>query len=57
MKTVIVFNHPNDGSYCNAILHSVTAGLQKANQEVDLIHLRQRWLQSRDDSPRPERIR
>lgn len=39
MKTVIVFNHPYDGSYCNAILQSVTAGLQKNNHEVDLIHL------------------
>ena len=39
MKTVIVFNHPYNGSYCTAILHSVTVGLQKANHEVDLIHL------------------
>jgi putative NADPH-quinone reductase len=39
MKTVIVFNHPYNGSYCNAILGSVTMGLQKANHEVDLIHL------------------
>jgi NAD(P)H dehydrogenase (quinone) len=39
MKTVIVFNHPYNGSYCNAILRSVTMGLQKANHEVDLIHL------------------
>jgi NAD(P)H dehydrogenase (quinone) len=39
MKVVIVFNHPYDGSYCNAILQSVISGLQDANQEVDLIHL------------------
>jgi putative NADPH-quinone reductase len=39
MRTVIVFNHPNDGSYCNAILNVVTQGLQKANHEIDLIHL------------------
>jgi NAD(P)H dehydrogenase (quinone) len=39
MKVVIVFNHPYNGSYCNAILNSVTAGLQKAFHEVDLIHL------------------
>lgn len=39
MRTVIVFNHPNEGSYCNAILQSVTKGLQKANHEVDLMHL------------------
>lgn len=39
MKTVIVFNHPYERSYCNAILNSVTAGLQKANHEVDIINL------------------
>ncbi|WP_341900883.1 NAD(P)H-dependent oxidoreductase [Fluviicola taffensis] len=39
MKVVIVFNHPYDGSYCNAILDSVMKGLQKATHEVDLIHL------------------
>lgn len=39
MRTVIVFNHPNQGSYCNAILQSVTKGLQNANHEVDLMHL------------------
>jgi len=39
MKAVIVFNHPYDGSFCNAILTSVTEGLQKANHQVDLIHL------------------
>ncbi len=39
MKVVIVFNHPYDSSYCNAILNSVTAGLKKASHEVDLIHL------------------
>lgn len=39
MRTVIVFNHPYEGSYCNAILNAVTKGLQKAGHEVDLIHL------------------
>lgn len=39
MKVVIVFNHPYEGSYCNAILRSVTAGLKKGKHEVDLIHL------------------
>lgn len=39
MRTVIVFNHPNEGSYCNAILQSVTKGLQNAHHEVDLMHL------------------
>jgi len=41
MKVVVVFNHPYDGSYCNAILKSVVAGIQKANHEVDVIHLDQ----------------
>ncbi|HEY1869510.1 MAG TPA: NAD(P)H-dependent oxidoreductase [Chitinophagaceae bacterium] len=39
MKVVIVFNHPYEGSYCNAILQSVTAGLKKAGHETDIIHL------------------
>ncbi len=39
MKTVIVFNHPYEGSYCNAILDSVTKGLQQSNREYDIIHL------------------
>lgn len=39
MRTVIVFNHPYEGSYCNAILGAVTKGLQKAGHEVDLMHL------------------
>lgn len=39
MRTVIVFNHPNGGSYCNAILQSITQGLQIAGHEVDLMHL------------------
>ncbi len=39
MKTLIVFNHPYEGSYCNAILNSVTRGLQQANHEIDVIHL------------------
>jgi NAD(P)H dehydrogenase (quinone) len=39
MKTVIVFNHPFAGSYCNSILQAVTKGLQKAQHEIDLIYL------------------
>ena len=39
MNVVIVFNHPYEGSYCNAILDSVTRGLQQANHKVDIIHL------------------
>jgi putative NADPH-quinone reductase len=39
MKTVIIFNHPYEGSYCAALLGAVTSGLQQAGHEVDLIHL------------------
>ncbi len=39
MKTVIVFNHPYEGSYCNAVLDSVTRGLRTANHDIDLIYL------------------
>ncbi|MEZ2442330.1 NAD(P)H-dependent oxidoreductase [Chitinophaga sp. RCC_12] len=39
MRTVIVYNHPFEGSYCNAILSVVTNGLRKANHEIDLMHL------------------
>lgn len=39
MKVVIVFNHPYEGSFCNAILSSVIQGLHRANHKVDLIHL------------------
>lgn len=39
MKIVIVFNHPYEGSFCNAILQSVTNGLAKTDHQVDLIHL------------------
>lgn len=39
MRTVIVFNHPYEKSYCRAILTAITKGLQKAHHEVDLMHL------------------
>ncbi|WP_192349984.1 NAD(P)H-dependent oxidoreductase [Algoriphagus sp. Y33] len=39
MKVAIVFNHPYEGSFCNAILNSVMTGLRLSNHEVDLIHL------------------
>lgn len=39
MNVVIVFNHPYEGSYCNAILKSVRAGLESTANTVDLIHL------------------
>lgn len=39
MKVVIVFNHPYEGSFCNAILQAVTNGLNKGSHQIDLIHL------------------
>lgn len=39
MRTVIVFNHPYEESYCNAILEAVTKGLEKSTHEVDVINL------------------
>lgn len=39
MKVVIVFNHPYEESYCNALLNAVIKGLQKATHDVDLMHL------------------
>ncbi|WP_028980429.1 NAD(P)H-dependent oxidoreductase [Sporocytophaga myxococcoides] len=39
MRTAIVFNHPYEKSYCNAILEAVTNGIKKGKHEVDLIHL------------------
>jgi NAD(P)H dehydrogenase (quinone) len=39
MKAAIIFNHPYEGSYCSAILQSVTTGLNRAGHTVDLFHL------------------
>lgn len=39
MRVVIVFNHPYDGSYCNAILKAVIKGLERGGHEFDLMHL------------------
>jgi len=41
MKVVLVFNHPYEGSFCNAILNAVKSGLAEGNHEIDLIHLDQ----------------
>lgn len=41
MKVVLVFNHPYEGSFCNAILNAVKSGLAQGNHEIDLIHLDQ----------------
>lgn len=39
MKTVIVYNHPYDGSYCHAILEATIKGIEQAGGTVDLIDL------------------
>lgn len=39
MRIAIVFNHPYEGSFCNALLEAVTNGLGRAGHEVDLLHL------------------
>lgn len=39
MRTVIVFNHPYEGSYCRAILDAVSRGLGQAGHEIDVMHL------------------
>lgn len=39
MKTLIVFNHPYEKSYCNAILQTVRKALKNSGQEHDLIDL------------------
>lgn len=39
MKTLIVYNHPYDGSFCHAILENVKAGIVESGNEVDVIEL------------------
>lgn len=39
MRVLVVFNHPYEGSFCNALLNSVMNGLTSANHDIDLIHL------------------
>jgi putative NADPH-quinone reductase len=39
MKVLVVFNHPYQHSYCNAILEALKKGLAKGNHHLDLIHL------------------
>ncbi len=41
MKTVIVYDHPYEGSFCNAILKSVEKSETKKGNEVDIIDLHQ----------------
>ncbi|MGG5370882.1 NAD(P)H-dependent oxidoreductase [Enterococcus sp. AZ196] len=39
MKTVIVYNHPYNGSFCHALLEAAVAGSEKAGNTVDVIDL------------------
>lgn len=39
MKTLIVFNHPYEGSYCTAILNAVETGLKAGGKPFETIHL------------------
>ena len=39
MKTLIVYNHPYEGSFCHAILESTIQGAKEARHEVDVINL------------------
>ena len=39
MKTLIIFNHPYEGSFCSAIRDSVKAGLRKGNHQCKVINL------------------
>ena len=39
MKTLIVYNHPYDGSFCHGILETVKASILKSGNEVDVIEL------------------
>jgi len=39
MRTAVVFNHPYEGSYCNAVLEAVLSGLRLGGHEADLFHL------------------
>ncbi|MQS53147.1 NAD(P)H-dependent oxidoreductase [Companilactobacillus mishanensis] len=39
MKTVVVYCHPYEGSYCHALLESLLKGASKSGEEVDFIDL------------------
>jgi putative NADPH-quinone reductase len=39
MHVAIVFNHPYEGSFCNALLAAATRGLHRAGHTVDVLHL------------------
>jgi NAD(P)H dehydrogenase (quinone) len=39
MRYAIVFNHPYEGSFCNAILQTVQKALTSAGHHTDILHL------------------
>lgn len=39
MKVLIIYNHPYEGSYCNAILEKVKKGLKQGGHDIDVINL------------------
>ena len=39
MRYAIVFNHPYEGSFCNAILQTVQKALASAGHHTDILHL------------------
>ena len=39
MKTLIVFNHPHEGSYCTSILHAAEKGLKAGGYPCRIINL------------------
>ena len=39
MKTLIVFNHPHEGSYCTSILHAAGKGLKAGGHPCRIINL------------------
>lgn len=39
MKTLIVYNHPYDGSFCHGILETVKSSILKSGNEIDVIEL------------------
>lgn len=41
MKTLIVYNHPHEGSFCSAIREAVENGLRNGGHEYKIIHLDQ----------------
>ncbi len=41
MKTLIVYNHPHEGSFCSAIREAVENGLRNGGHEYRIIHLDQ----------------